>query len=313
MTISTDTVGSGSLPPDQQRALSDVMNELTDQWLDAVAVEVDDDELAAFDDGDHDGDDQAPVPAVEHPILATLPTAYADRYTLYVVRRFATCAVTVGWKLAQPEQHAPACLAEAMILRSAIRAVRERAGGNGGELALAAFSRAVLGAADVEPLYSARRASDAGVPDQELDGWFEAFRDRDPVHPYAVPHGDDEGSPDDLFDVPPVGPGAVDPSAAISALAELLVGGDTPPRTAETDLRDRQHVQMLAYFDAMHADVLESDPKIRQSERELARLLEAKLRRLGVPDPRSPDLDAPALPVPPYLAELAAPVADDED
>ncbi|MDP8921336.1 MAG: hypothetical protein M3O34_00440 [Chloroflexota bacterium] len=313
MTIGTDSVGSDSLPPEQQRALTYVMDELTGQWLDAVAVEVDDDELGAIDEDDEDDEDGVPIPAVEHPVLATLPSAYSDRYTPYVVRRFATCAIMVGWKLAQPEPYVPACLAEAMVLRAAVRAVRERAGESGGELALAQFGRAVLSGADVESLYAARRPADADEPDEELDGWFEPFRDRDPVHPYVVPRGeDDEGGPDDLFDLPPLGD--ADRGAALGALAELLAGGpEGQPRSAGSDLLDRQHVHMLAYLDAINADVLESDPKVRKSEQELARLLAAKLRRLGIPDPRTPELGGPPLPIPPYLAELIDRAADEEE
>lgn len=331
MTIGTGPAGSGTLPPEYQHALGDAVSELTDQWLDALTLtffeEQEDPAVAQlFDDADNDEelDDEAEPwgTPIDHPVLESLPPAYADRYASAFVRRFAACVVTVGWKLAQPEPYELACVAEALALRSGVRVLREHFGGQEGELALAAFARAALGHVDFESLYSRTVTADAVEPTVAFEGWFEPFSDRAPVHPYVVATmADDEDDadnlygPDDLYDppllgAPPLGALARDPGAGIAALAELLAGpAPDMSRSAETDLIDRRHVARLAYLDASHADTLETDKKVRGSERELMRLLRAKLRRLGVVDPDAGAPEARPLPIPPYLLDL---LADDE-
>jgi hypothetical protein len=50
-----------------------------------------------------------------------LPRCYQGRYSPLFAKRFLMATATVAWKLAQPQWHHPACIAEELALNAMIR------------------------------------------------------------------------------------------------------------------------------------------------------------------------------------------------
>ena len=162
------------LPESHREALSNAFDSLCDGFFDDLA--------------------DAEVPFADTYLGSLLPVRFRRHYTEGFARRFFPCFTTLGWKLAQPQEFTPSCVAEELALRILVTEAERLLEEDGVKAGFGAFEDVHLQDSDVDFLYSlafdgiedTELADELGMAHLHFDEWFKPFLNATTaVHPYS--------------------------------------------------------------------------------------------------------------------------------
>ena len=169
---------SEALPESHREALSNAFDSLCDGFVEDLALTASGD--VAFADTDSG---------------SLLPIRLKKHYSEGFARRFFLCFATVGWKLAQPDEMTPSCVAEELAVHILVTEATRILAEEGEDPDYGAFEDLYLQDADVELLYDlsfdgiedTKTAEDLGMDHLHFEDWFKPFLNAtSAVHPYSA-------------------------------------------------------------------------------------------------------------------------------
>ena len=156
------------LPPDHAAALEGAIHSLIDDLCDDVATLL-----------------QEPD-AIEETTLGTyLPRCYFPRYTPVFAKQFLMTTGVVAWKLAQPQWHPLACIAEELALNAIIRIAKTVLRDEGRQPNFSFFFDSAFEDLDFEMLLDPAWDGYADDTSLAIEEWFSPFGE-DTTYPYLV-------------------------------------------------------------------------------------------------------------------------------
>jgi hypothetical protein len=140
-------------------------------------------------------DEQGDLPFTETYLGSLLPMGFRHHYTDGFGRRFFLCITTLGWKLAQPREFTPSCVAEELSLRILVTEAEGLLEEDGVKAEFGTFEDVYLQDADVELLYNlafdgiedSETGDELGLDHLRFENWFKPFLNATTaVHPYSA-------------------------------------------------------------------------------------------------------------------------------
>lgn len=159
--------GDEVLPPDHAYALRAAVHELIDELCEDVAALL-----------------EAPERIEEASMSRYLPRCYRGRYSPLFAKRFLMSTAAVAWKLAQPQWHPLACIAEELALNTMVRKAEAFLEDQGMKADFVLFQDSALEDLDFEVMFEPAWDGYAEETSLAFEYWFSPFRDDEPTHPY---------------------------------------------------------------------------------------------------------------------------------
>jgi hypothetical protein len=160
--------GDEVLPSDHASALHAAVHELIDQFCQDVATLL-----------------ETPERVEETSMSHYLPRCYQGRYTPPFAKRFLMATATVAWKLAQPQWHPLACMAEELALNAMVRKAEALLEEQGKNADFGMFEDSALEDLDFRVMFDPAWDGYAEETLLAFDFWFSPFRNDERVHPYS--------------------------------------------------------------------------------------------------------------------------------
>jgi hypothetical protein len=159
--------GDELLAPDHAAALKAAIHELIDEFCEDVAALL-----------------EAPE-RIEETSMSHLPSCYRGRYSPQFAKQFLMATATVAWKLAQPQWHLLACIAEELALNAMVRKAEALLEDQGKKPDVVLFEDSALEDLDFDVMFDPAWDGYAEETSLAFEYWFSPFRDDEPSHPYS--------------------------------------------------------------------------------------------------------------------------------
>ena len=160
--------GDEVLPPDHAAALHEAVHELIDELCEDVAALL-----------------EAPERIDEASMSRYLPRCYRGRYGPLFAKQLLMATAAVAWKLAQPQWHPLASIAEELALNAVIRKAEAFLEDQGNKADFVLFQDSALEDLDFEVMFDPAWDGYAEETSFAFEYWFSPFRDDEPTHPYS--------------------------------------------------------------------------------------------------------------------------------
>jgi len=160
--------GDEVLPPDHAYALRAAVHELIDELCEDVVALL-----------------EAPEGIEEVSMSRYLPRCYRGRCSPLFAKRFLMATAAVAWKLAQPQWHPLACIAEELALNAVVRKAEAFLEDQGKKADFALFQDSALEDLDFEVMFDPAWDGYAVETSLAFEYRFSPFRDDEPTHPYS--------------------------------------------------------------------------------------------------------------------------------
>jgi len=159
--------GDEMLPPDHASALRAAVHELIDEFCEDIAALL-----------------EAPEKVEETSMSQYLPRCYRGRYSPLFAKQFLMATATVAWKLAQPQWHPLACIAEELALNAVVRKAEALLEAQGRKPDFILFEDSALEDLDIEVMFDPAWDGYEEETSLAFEYWFSPFRADEPAHPY---------------------------------------------------------------------------------------------------------------------------------
>ena len=160
--------GDEVLSPDHAAALRAAAHELIDEFCEDVASLL-----------------ESPEGIEEVSMSRHLPRCYRGRYSPLFAKQFLMATAAVAWKLAQPQWHPLACIAEELALNAVVRKAEAFLEDQGKKADFVLFQDSALEDLDFEVMFDPAWDGYAEETSLAFEYWFSPFRDDEPTHPYS--------------------------------------------------------------------------------------------------------------------------------